>query len=345
MGKQHRVSLARALKEKRRYSSYFTQMFVDWAYAIRSKDQVYETFKLFHAMVEMESGKLMKCIRTDNGGEYTGIFNQYCKSKGIRHTKSVPKIPQHNGVSERMNRTIVEKIQCMLSHAKLPRSFWGEAMCAAIQVINLSPTTVLEGGVPEEIWSGKKSSYKHLRVFGCRAFVHIPKDERSKLDNKSNQCSYLSFGDEKFSYKLYDPVSKTIVRSRDVVFMENQTIGDLGKELETQYDHLVDFDSDDEDTLDNKVATGNSHNNINDVVIEDHNIEGNDYENESGDTQQEVPVESQVPQNSLQPTPEIRTSTRTRIGSTRYSPNEYVLLSDGGEPMCYQEAIDREEKE
>ncbi|GAA0170948.1 hypothetical protein LIER_25099 [Lithospermum erythrorhizon] len=126
----------------------------------------------------------------------------------------------------------------MLSHAKLLRSFWGETICAAIQVINLSPTIVLEGGVPEEVWSRNDVFYKHLRVFGCRAFVHIPKDERSKLDNKSNQYLYLSFGDEKFGYKLYGPVSKKIVRSRDVVFIEKQIIGDLRKELETQYDHL-----------------------------------------------------------------------------------------------------------
>ena len=80
-----------------------------------------------------------------------------------------------------MNHTIVERTRCLLSQAKLPRSFWGEAMSTAVDVINLSPCYPLNGDVPERVWTGKDVSYEHLRVFGCRAFVHIPKDERSKF--------------------------------------------------------------------------------------------------------------------------------------------------------------------
>lgn len=67
----------------------------------------------------------------------------------------------------------------MFSHSKLPESFWGEAMRAAVDLINLSPSTPLGGDIPVRVLKGKDISYKHLRVFGCRAFVHIPKDERS----------------------------------------------------------------------------------------------------------------------------------------------------------------------
>jgi transposase InsO family protein len=80
--------------------------------------------------------------RADNGGEYRGPFEEYCRSHGIRLEKTVPKTPQHNGVAERMNRTICERIRCMLSHAKLPKPFWGEAMRTAVDLINLSPSVL-----------------------------------------------------------------------------------------------------------------------------------------------------------------------------------------------------------
>ncbi|GJR05427.1 putative RNA-directed DNA polymerase [Tanacetum coccineum] len=65
--------------------------------------------------------------RSDNGGVYIGL-DAYCKEHGIQHQKTPPKTPQLNGLVERMNRTLVERVRCLLSHAGLPASFWGEAL-------------------------------------------------------------------------------------------------------------------------------------------------------------------------------------------------------------------------
>ena len=73
----------------------------------------------------------------------------------------------------------------MLSHAKLPQSFLGEAMRTVVKLINLSPSYPLEGDILERVWIGKFVYFEHLRVFGYRTFVHVPRDERSKLDNKT----------------------------------------------------------------------------------------------------------------------------------------------------------------
>ncbi|GKF68622.1 putative RNA-directed DNA polymerase [Tanacetum coccineum] len=116
-------------------------------------------------------GRKLKCIRSDNGGEYIGPFDEYCREHGIQHQKTPPKTPQLNGLAERMNRTLVERVRCLLSHAGLPASFWGEAL-----------------NMIRRVWSGKDVLYHHLRVFGCKASVHIPKDERSKLDVKNKPC-------------------------------------------------------------------------------------------------------------------------------------------------------------
>ena len=95
-----------------------------WVYALKTKDQVLEKFKEFHVLVEKQSGKKLKRIRTDNGGEYYGPFDVYCKQHGIAHEKTPPKTPQLNDLAERMNRrTLIERVRCMLSEAKLPKHF------------------------------------------------------------------------------------------------------------------------------------------------------------------------------------------------------------------------------
>ena len=94
-------------------------------------------------------------------------------------------------------------------------------MSTSIDLINLSPPVPLNCDVPERVWIGKDVSYDHLRVFGCRAFIHIPKDERLKPDVKARPCIFLGYGHEEFGYRLWDPMSRKIVRSRDVVFLED----------------------------------------------------------------------------------------------------------------------------
>ncbi|KAL4582349.1 hypothetical protein LXL04_006896 [Taraxacum kok-saghyz] len=246
-GKQHRVSFSSTRTKRSELLSlvhsdvcepieveslggcrYFVTFIEDasqkvWAYCIGLKDQVFDRFKAFHAMVERQKRRKLKCLRSDNGGEYCSReFSKYCTEHGIRHEKIVPRTPQHNGVAERMNRTIVEKVRCMLSMAKLSKPLWGEAVLTACYLINRSPSVPLNFEVPEKIWTGKYISYSHLRVFGCKAFAHVSSELRKKLDLKSTPCIFIGYGDEEFGYKLWDPELKKVIRSKDVVFYENQ---------------------------------------------------------------------------------------------------------------------------
>ena len=63
----------------------------------------------------------------------------------------VPSVPLHNGVVERMNQTIVEKVRCILKLAKLPKSFWGEAVNTAVYLINRSPLVPLDFDIPQRV--------------------------------------------------------------------------------------------------------------------------------------------------------------------------------------------------
>ena len=84
-------------------------------------------------------------------------------------------------------------------------------------VIDLSPAVVLQSDVPNRVWYGKDVSCDHLRLFGCKVFVHVLKDERSKLDAKTSQCIFIGYGLDEFGYRLYDPIEKKLVRNRDII--------------------------------------------------------------------------------------------------------------------------------
>lgn len=135
----------------------------------------------------------------------------------------------------------------MLSNFGLEKNFWAEAVKTACYLINRSPTTALDGDIPEEIWTGKNLNYSHLKIFGCEEFVHIPKENRTKLDDKSMKCIFLGYADEDFGYRLWDPVKHKIIRSMDVIFngseMFKRTVGDLDikKVMERFEEHQEDI--------------------------------------------------------------------------------------------------------
>eukprot|EP00253_Pinus_taeda_P006681 PITA_06681 len=84
----------------------------------------------------------------------------------------------------------------------------------------MSPSSTLEDNTPQELWTGKKPSLSHLRVFGCDAYVHVRKEKRTKLDSKFEKCMFIGYKDGLKCYKLWNPVTRKVVYSRDVVFRE-----------------------------------------------------------------------------------------------------------------------------
>ncbi|PNX69219.1 equilibrative nucleoside transporter 3-like protein, partial [Trifolium pratense] len=154
------------------------------------------------------------------GGEYTSNeFRSFCESNGIKHEVTAPYTPQHNDIAERKNRIIVNMVRSMIKEKGLPTYLWGEATATAAYLLNRCPTKRLENVTPEEAWSGIKPCVKHLRVFGSLCFRHIPDQLRRKLDDKAQavvMVDYHSTG----SYKLYDPIEKKVMFSKDVKFDE-----------------------------------------------------------------------------------------------------------------------------
>ncbi|KAL5733960.1 hypothetical protein ACOSP7_031821 [Xanthoceras sorbifolium] len=224
--------------------------------------------------------------------------------------KTVPMTPQQNGVAERMNRTLNERARSMRLHAGLPKMLWAEAVNTAAYLINHGPSVPLDGGIPEEVWSGKEVNISHLRVFGCISYVHIDSAERSKFDAKSNKCVFVGYGGDEFGYRFWDYENRKIIRSRDVIFNENLMYKDRS------------------------IAESSS------STTEAETKEFAEFEEISGS---DVQISPETVQEELD-APELRRSSRVPKPIQRYSPSlHYLLLTDSGEPECYDEAMQVED--
>ena len=176
-----------------------------WVYPLRMKDEVFQRFREWQAEVENFSGRKVKTLRTDNGGEFTSNnFQAHLKACGIWHELTIPKTPEQNGVAERLNRTLVEATRTMLLDAKMPHRFWAEAISTAVYLRNRSPTSTVKGATPHQAWFGQKPRVDHLRVFGSTAYMHVPRDERGMLDPKSRKCTLVGYGNVQKGYRVYD---------------------------------------------------------------------------------------------------------------------------------------------
>ncbi|KAL0293887.1 UNVERIFIED_CONTAM: Retrovirus-related Pol polyprotein from transposon TNT 1-94 [Sesamum radiatum] len=145
----------------------------------------------------------------------------FCELHGIRRPMTVPRTPQQNGVAERKNRTVLNMARTMLKSKEMPKEFWAEAVACAVYLLNRSPTRSLEKITPQEAWSGWKPSVKHLRVFGSICYVHVPEQQRTKLDDRSKKMVFLGYDESSKGYKCFDPIAKKVVISRDVEFEED----------------------------------------------------------------------------------------------------------------------------
>ena len=173
----------RATAKRRDNSSSDSDIFIDdkthylWVYILKRKDEVLHKFLKWKAVEEKSTGRRLKILRTDNGGEYTSAefesYLSYLKTEGVLRQLTIPKTPEQNGIAERMNRTLVETVRSMLTDAELSPMFWAEALSTAVYLRNRITSKALKDITPHEAWTGKKPNVEHLRTLGCTAYAHV----------------------------------------------------------------------------------------------------------------------------------------------------------------------------
>ena len=110
----------------------------------------------------------------------------------------------------------------MLDDAGLSKKYWAFTFSVAVNLENRTPTQSVVGKTPYEAWHGRKPIVKHLCLFRCLAFFHVPKEKQQKLDYRATPGIFVGYGISTKQYFVYDPLAKTLHRSRDVVFREGK---------------------------------------------------------------------------------------------------------------------------
>ena len=221
--------LAGPMQTRSVQGSYYIATFIDdysrhaVVYFLKTKDQFVRALKTFLTWGDTQTSHKLRALHSDRGGEYmadtvTDILNE----KGIERHLTMPGSPQQNGKAERFNRTIMEKAMAMLHTAGLSPGFWECAVQTAVHIYNRSPTRTLNWRTPFEIWNpGQVPDVSHLRIFGCKGYMHIPGDKRRKLDAKAVEVVLVGYEPGAKGYRLWDRHTHSLKLSRDVTFDES----------------------------------------------------------------------------------------------------------------------------
>jgi transposase InsO family protein len=189
---------------------------------------------------QVETGKTLREFHSDNGTEFVNKeLQSFFAHQGTRFTTTTPGTPQHNGIAERLNRTIFDKMRAMMFHAQLPPYFWGLAVIAAGHIKNKTLTSINGGLTPDTIWRQQthalnqrgrssesvdstefKTSLKNMRVFGCNVYYHL--QHQQPTQPRSAKGIFLGYDDEaRGYYRIIDLQSRKLITRRDVHFDEN----------------------------------------------------------------------------------------------------------------------------
>ncbi|CAA7059582.1 unnamed protein product [Microthlaspi erraticum] len=196
-----------------------------WVYFLKTKDEAFGKFVDWVNLVENQSEKKVKTLRTDNGLEFcNNLFDDFCKARGIQRHRTCAYTPQQNGVAERMNRTVMEKVRSMLCDSGLPKRFWAEVTHTAVVIINKTPSSAINFDRPDKKWSGKPPVYSYLRRFGCVVFIHT---DDGKLSPRAKKGVLLGYPSGVKGYKVWLLDEKKCAVGRNIIFQENAVYKDL----------------------------------------------------------------------------------------------------------------------
>ena len=188
-------------------------------------------FKSFKVEVENQLNKRIKNVKFDHGGEYcgkydssgeqrSGPFAKFLEECGIVPKYTVPGSLSMNGVAERWNRTLKDMVRSMISHSNLPISLWGKALKTAPYILNRVQTKATAKTL-YELWIGKKSSLKHLHIWGCPIEARPYRPHEKKLDSRTVSCYFIGYSERSRGYKFYDPTTKSIFETGNAQFFKD----------------------------------------------------------------------------------------------------------------------------
>jgi hypothetical protein len=159
----------------------------------------------------------IKVLCSDRGGEYLSKdFDEHLAAAGTARQLTTHDTLQLNGVTERLNRTLLERIRALQHASELPKMLWGEALCHTTWLKNRTATRALDNKTPFEALYGTTPDLSEVQPWGCKVWVHD--DNRSKLDVHAREGWWLSFDIDAWAHKVFWPNSGAISVERNVYF-------------------------------------------------------------------------------------------------------------------------------
>ncbi|RVW79412.1 Retrovirus-related Pol polyprotein from transposon TNT 1-94 [Vitis vinifera] len=191
-------------------------------------------------MIETQYNAKVRVLHSDNGGEYQSFdLQKYLEGHGIIHQTTCSNTPKQNGVTERKNRHLLKVVRAFLIAAKTPISYWGEAITSAAYLINRVPSSSINFQTPLQALTNVVVTPTVLnlppRVFGCVAFVHLHKHQRTKLTSHALQCVFVGYALHKKGYRCHCPPTRQMYITMDVVFHEDSMYFSSESELQGEY--------------------------------------------------------------------------------------------------------------
>jgi transposase InsO family protein len=208
------TTVEHGLSMKDMYSGYL------WHARLLTKDEVAKRVIDLVTLAETQLGCKVKRIYADGGTEFINqTLKAFCQRTGKELHWSPARTPQLNGASERSVRTFKDYSRAMMQHAGATERLWGWAAQHAAYVWNRTHVSGDTGVTPYEAMRKKKPSLRHLTaVWGCDAYCHVPREQRSALAAKAEPCIYLGHEAAQNAANVLLLSTKKIICSRDVSY-------------------------------------------------------------------------------------------------------------------------------
>ena len=236
-----------------RYFVTFIDEHSNWVmlYLLKRKSEVTERFLEYEKYAERQTGRKIKILRSDRGGEYLSTsLSKHFQDRGIVHELTTAYTPHQNGKAERFNRTCMNLVRSMLHNRNVPKQFWAEALSTAVHVRNRVTSNGLPPNItPHLIWKNSIPDVSYFRVFGCKCWYTIPRSKVQKLGPRGKVAIFVGYAETSKAFKLIDLETYEVVISRDVLFDEKSNV-EFESDLEIQnFDFSNEFEVDKNDLV------------------------------------------------------------------------------------------------
>ena len=264
-----------------------------WIYPIKHKSLVIDIFIEFYNRILNQFNISIKGLRLDNAGEFKSTkWVEFCKDKGIICEYTSPYTPAQNGIAERLNKYVLERLICLCKEKNIPLSLWPYIVQSIAHIKNRTFNSTINM-TPYEAITNEKPNISYIRIIGSLAYVLVPKEVRTKkgelgkLANKANKGILVGFQSSN-NYLVYLPSEKKVISTRDIVIKEDLIYKD-NYIVEEDYSNLLEEPSHDFNILDNNKSLNN----------ENQEQEDNDLDNDLGNESQDEGIINEDPRQNI----------------------------------------------